>query len=266
MSNRKTQVPCGKCPDCYKNRISEWSYRLMQEKKGSFTSYFITLTYDTDHVHITRAGYMGLNKRDAQLFMKRLRKLNSLPLTYYLVGEYGDQSQRPHYHALLFNVDIKTVSKAWGLGQVHYGHVTEASTGYCLKYMHKTCKIPLHRNDDRIPNFALMSKGIGKRYINKTLVEYHKTDVTNRCFCSLPDGKKIKMPRYYKEKIYGPKERKAIAAAAQRKADEEAEIFYKQPIEQQHAAENGKAATTKIKFLRHQELNTKNTNYEKEMG
>ena len=65
------------------------------------------------------------------------------------------------------------------------------------------------------------------------------------------------MPRYYKEKIYGPKERKAIAAAAQRKADEEAEIFYKQPIEQQHAAENGKAATTKIKFLRHQELNTK---------
>jgi hypothetical protein len=63
----------------------------------------------------------------------------------------------------------------------------------------KKLKIPLHENDDRLPGFALMS---GKNYRIPAIVDCHNTDINNRMYCNLTDGKKITMPRYYREKIY----------------------------------------------------------------
>lgn len=159
---RTIPVPCGKCPNCVKRRVSWWSFRLMEEDKHALSSHFVTLTYDTSTVHITRKGYMSIVKRDVQLFFKRLRKLNPLKIKYYAVGEYGGKTFRPHYHAILFNCEISTIQKAWNQGQVHYGTVTGASVGYCLKYMSKKGRIPMHKNDDRNPEFGLMSKGWGQ--------------------------------------------------------------------------------------------------------
>lgn len=163
ITGENIPVPCGKCPVCVKRRISGWSFRLRQEDKVSTSSAFITLTYDTKYVPITRNGYMCLNRRDVQLFIKRLRK-NQAPdyspnsIKYYAVGEYGGKSARPHYHLIMFNTDIECIDKAWGLGSVHYGTLTPQSVGYCLKYMSKPGRIPYHKNDDRIPEFSLMSK------------------------------------------------------------------------------------------------------------
>lgn len=161
--NETIPVPCGKCPVCLKRRASGWSFRLMQQDKESETSHFITLTYDTQHVPITHNGFMDLSKRHMQLFIKRLRKAqwatgNVASIKYYAVGEYGTQSMRPHYHIIMFNAVIELIQPAWDLGQVHYGNVTGASVGYCLKYMSKPKRIPMHRNDDRQKEFALMSK------------------------------------------------------------------------------------------------------------
>ena len=64
-------VPCGKCPECVARRTSAWSFRLTKEGERAHSSAFITLTYDTDHIHITKNGFMGLCKRDLQLFFKR---------------------------------------------------------------------------------------------------------------------------------------------------------------------------------------------------
>lgn len=130
----------------------------------SDSAQFITLTYDTKHVPITKNLFMSLRKRDVQLFMKRLRfmhgplKDGQKPIKYYVAGEYGGRTLRPHYHIILFNADLKHIQSAWDLGQVHYGTVTDASVGYTLKYISKPGRIPLHRNDDRVPEFALMSK------------------------------------------------------------------------------------------------------------
>lgn len=165
--DREYAVPCGRCPDCTARRISGWSFRLMQEDKVSNSSLFITLTYDTSNVHITPNGFMGLRKRDIQLFFKRLRKshgrahaFNGKRIKYYAVGEYGGRTMRPHYHIILFNASIKLIQDAWNQGQVHYGQVTGASVGYTLKYISKPSKVPLHRNDDRQKEFSLMSKGL----------------------------------------------------------------------------------------------------------
>lgn len=213
IQNCTIPVPCGKCPECAKRRISGWSFRLLQEEKVSTSAYFLTLTYDTTKVPITRNGFMTLDKRDCQLFFKRLRKLHpaNSNIKYYLAGEYGGKTKRPHYHIILFNADIKLIDPAWQMGQIHYGLVEGASVGYTLKYISKPSRIPMHMNDDRVKEFSLMSKGLGAAYVlNEKFLSWHHADLDNRMYCNIEGGKKIAMPRYYKEKIYTEIERKRI--------------------------------------------------------
>lgn len=266
-------VPCGKCPECYKRRISGWSFRLMQEDKHSTMAVFSTLTYTTEHVPMTRNGYMTLDKKDIQDFFKRLRaihyeyeKANDVtlpPIKYYAVGEYGGRFRRPHYHVLIFNATPAAIDRAWHahdrtahkkvefsrlgktykkivpcgpyspIGNILHGSVTGASVGYTLKYMMKEGVIPMHRNDDRQREFSLMSKGLGASYITPQMIEWHKSDLTNRMHHVIEGGKLIAMPRYYKDKIYTEQERKIIAWAAIEqnikneieKTDEEIRLF-----------------------------------------
>lgn len=53
--NDSVVVPCGKCLNCLKNRQSQMVVRCKREadKRGSFG--FMTLTYDEDHVPVTRS-------------------------------------------------------------------------------------------------------------------------------------------------------------------------------------------------------------------
>lgn len=203
-------VPCGKCPACRSRRASGWSFRLMQQEKIAQSAIFLTLTYDTDFVPITKNGFMGLDKTHLQKFFKRLRKRHdrdAVPIKYYAVGEYGGITFRPHYHIILFNVQSELIVPSWQMGHVHFGTVTAQSVGYTLKYISKPGRIPLHRNDDRQPEFSLMSKGLGSNYLTDAIVDWHKNDLENRMYCTLKDGKKIAMPRYYKNKIYTSEEK-----------------------------------------------------------
>lgn len=206
MTNASIPVPCGKCPACLSRRVSAWSFRLMQEDKRAKSAYFVTLTYDTKFVPLTRSGYMTLNKPDVQKFFKRLRKSlegQDIAIKYYLCGEYGGRTNRPHYHAIIFNSPSQSViEQAWQLGAIHYGEVSEASVGYTLKYMSKPKKIPMHRNDDRLMEFSLMSKGLGLSYLNERTIAYHNADPNNRMCLTIAGGKKIAMPRYYKDKLW----------------------------------------------------------------
>ncbi|WNK14090.1 MAG: replication initiator protein [Microvirus sp.] len=168
-------VPCGKCLNCRRRRVSSWSVRLVKEGERSFEAVFLTLTYNNDNVPISDMGYLTLKKKDVQDYMKRLRKAHPADhkkLTYYAVGEYGSKTKRPHYHLILFNADPTKLHSAWHLkgkplGDIYIGNVVEASIGYCLKYISKICYIGKDQKiDDRQPNFSLMSKGIGLNYIS----------------------------------------------------------------------------------------------------
>lgn len=190
-----------------KRRTSGWSFRLVKEGERAETALFVTLTYDTKYVPLSKNGFMTLNKRDIQTYMKRLRKLSDKKLKYYVCGEYGSKRLRPHYHMIIFNADPLKVEKAWSLGKhplgtIYIGEVNEASIGYTLKYMQKPGQIPKHRNDDRLKEFSLMSKGLGSNYITENMSRWHKNDLVNRMYVPMKDGKKIAMPRYYKDKIY----------------------------------------------------------------
>lgn len=209
-------LPCGKCHDCLSRRISGWSFRLLKHGQTSQSAHFVTLTYNTDHVPLTKNGLMSLDKTDLQKFFKRLRKLNKNKLSYYAVGEYGTNKQRPHYHAIIFNANPLTYERAWSLnnikiGDIHLGDVSEASIGYTLKYICKPSQIPKHRNDDRKKEFSLMSKKLGASYLTPQMVQYHHNDMLNRMFIPISDGKKIAMPKYFKLKIYTDEQREKIS-------------------------------------------------------
>lgn len=257
-------APCGKCPQCLARRVSSWSFRLMEEYRVSISAYFITLTYDTAHIPISKNGFRTLRKSDVQKFFKRLRKAHESldgdrpPIRYYAVGEYGTRTYRPHYHIILFNANVELIQNAWGLGQVNYGNeegVSMASCGYTLKYINKKSKIPLHRNDDREKEFPLMSKHLGENYLTPQMIRWHKKQLENGMYCTLKDGsgKKIAMPRYYKDKIYNEHEKKAIASHFKRKhqMQEDIDIVYGTGESSQQMAERHLA---EFRRMRQQEL------------
>lgn len=108
-------LPCGNCPACNLARAREWSSRMALElpyyRPGSV--YFVTLTYDEMHVpwYIPDDSdfppVQTLRKRDIQLLIKRIRKtLPPRSFRYYVVGEYGPKTLRPHYHAIFYGLEF----------------------------------------------------------------------------------------------------------------------------------------------------------------
>lgn len=219
-ATEKIPVPCGRCPPCKIRRVNSWVFRLSQEAKVSSSAHFVTLTYDTREVPISSNGFMTLSSSsfvdgkykssDYQLFMKRLRKLcPGFKLKYYAVGEYGETNMRPHYHAIIFNCpDSSFFNDAWGKGQIHVGTVTPDSCAYCMKYIDKAAVVPMHSRDDRVPEFPLMSKGLGDAYLTDDVIKYHRGDLS-RLYVTREGGFRSALPRYYRQKIYSDNDLKS---------------------------------------------------------
>lgn len=216
-------VPCGKCGACLHNRRIDWSFRLKQEQKASISGWFVTFTYDPAHLPI-KNGVQTLQKRPVQLLLKRIRKhhqgqnkklttaLKMPPVRFYAIGEYGAKTDRPHYHALLFNMHLKTAStldKFWPKGQINMAAVTDASIHYMTKYHVNTKQKKFVYDENtgeeltldelRQPEFALMSRrpGIGHQYIKK-IGKWHMENMANYVINS---EFKQRIPRYYKSKV-----------------------------------------------------------------
>lgn len=149
---REVQIPCGQCIGCRIEKIDAWGFRCMAEASLHRDNHFITLTYDDDNLPADES----LDHRDWQLFAKRLRRKVG-PFRFFMCGEYGDQTQRPHYHALLFGVDLpdlvkcnsvyskhsvyncQVLSESWGKGFHTIGSVTMESAKYVAGYVAKRC-------------------------------------------------------------------------------------------------------------------------------
>ena len=197
-------VPCGRCVACLQRRRAHWSFRLSEELRNSSNAYFLTLTYDDVHLTVNENGIPSVNKRDCQLFLKRLRKaIPGTPIRYYLVSEYGSRTYRPHYHAIIFNVHndksiaTNAILNSWQNGNVKLGTVTPASMHYVTKYCINALDAPFGATKV----FALMSKrpAIGKSYLSRA-ASFHEAD--DRFYVVYPGGIKGSLPRYYAEKLY----------------------------------------------------------------
>lgn len=206
-------VPCGKCYICLQKRRHDWIFRISQELKVSSSAYFITLTYNDMNIPIDDNNNFTVSKVDFQLFMKRLRKrISPFKVRYFAVSEYGGKTLRPHYHLILFNFPnkefdvLKMVSDSWNLGFVNVGKVNGARIAYVTKYCLQCDSVP----DFLTPNFMLCSRrpAIGLNYLSEEVVTYHKDKLDSSVVLN---GFRLRMPRYYKDKIFNEVERSMLS-------------------------------------------------------
>lgn len=203
QKDRFVPVPCGKCPQCLKRRVASWSFRLEMESLLWEKQYFLTLTYNNENVPISDNGFLTLNPRHLTLFFKRLRK-RSGTLRYYLCGEYGTNTKRPHYHVILFATSSlfeSDIEQIWEYGSVYYGNVEAGSIRYTVQYYDKGVWQKSHVRDDRHPEFSRMSQGIGRNFLTKSQINNFLNN-PQKSFIYDREGKKISIPRYYKRRIY----------------------------------------------------------------
>lgn len=242
------QVPCGQCIGCRLEKSRQWALRCKHEASLYSDNCFLTLTYSDENL----PENSSLCLRDFQLFIKRLRKKYGKNIKYYHCGEYGEKTNRPHYHALIFNFDFKdktiykikneqkyyisaSLSKLWinpktkkTLGHCVIGDLTFESAAYVARYCLK--KITGKDSDKYYERFnsetgeivkiakeyATMSRrpGIGRDWYKK-----YQTDVYPRDYV-VKDGVKMRPPKYYDRQleITDPKEIRRIKALRKQSA------------------------------------------------
>lgn len=229
-------VPCGKCPLCLSARKQMWTIRLRHHKEYHPDAHFLTLTYapkNLNRIYVahkvrplrlssTRVIYPiervvryvptgVLCHRDVQLFLKRLRKrFPTRKIQYYMCGEYGPKTDRPHYHLILYGLRTsdygyywvpsvrrsasRLIDSLWSKGYNTIGACTPKSIAYCAGYVQKKLFGKRYYADRPAP-YARMSHGLGLQYALD-----HASELRSRLYCR--DGKfKIPLPRYYRDKL-----------------------------------------------------------------
>lgn len=253
-------MPCGQCLGCRIQYSREWANRCMMELQYHDSAYFVTLTYDDAHVpmneYIEQAPVisattgeiledgaylksLSLYKRDWQLFMKRLRKrFPNDKIRFFMAGEYGSASFRPHYHAILYGLHLDdleiykkspqgfsyynspSLSSCWidtdnryldrpykgdgqPLGYCVVANVTWETCAYTARYIMKKLngkESEVYTNFNIQPEFTLMSRkpGIARQYFEDH-PDIYKHDFIN--ISTEKGGKKFRPPRYF-DKLY----------------------------------------------------------------
>lgn len=239
-------LPCGRCIGCRLSRASEWATRISHEASLHSQNSFLTLTYSP----VCLPSDLSISTRSLQLFLKRLRKhLDTVKVRFVACGEYGSQTQRPHYHIILFGYDFSsdrqpwrksktghvlyrsaTLEKLWPYGNSEIGTVTPESGGYVARY---TLKKIYGDNDLAASNYAreaidpetgevrrwevqreffLTSRrpGIGSGWYERFSSDAFPSDFV------IVSGQKRAVPRYYRQKLAAEDARMALALTHER--------------------------------------------------
>lgn len=245
MYNPKVMlIPCGQCIGCRIRQREDWTTRIELEARDypKEEVWFITLTYDDDHVPgmIVKTGEIMrkvqytwkpgekrpssvqvLLYEDIQKFLKRLRKAYRGKLRYFVAGEYGEQTARPHYHMILYGwrpTDLENLYKIhhngyytskwlkdlWGMGQIQIAQAVPETYRYVAGYVTKK----MYEIDGKKANeyyelgqtkpFACMSlkPGLGDHYYQE-----HKQEIWRQGYIQCTNGKQAQIPRYYEKQM-----------------------------------------------------------------
>ena len=190
----------------------------MHESQLRPPAWFVTLTYSPENVPENGS----LNPADPKRFVERLRRRTRRRLGYYLCGEYGSKTKRPHYHAVLYGADLldrarrttrhgapvwvsPTLETAWGLGHHELTPVNAAAAYYVAGYVtkkqrpqdapHQWTRVnPLTGELVELePEFMRSSRrpAIGRRWIERYWRDVYPRDAV------IVDGRETRPPRYY---------------------------------------------------------------------
>lgn len=218
----RLDLPCGRCVGCRLERSRQWATRIIHEAKCHESNCFVTLTYRPDALPERGSLHYG----DFQRFMKRLRKQYG-PVRFYMCGEYGEQLDRPHFHACLFGLDFSadrivhkrsngfvlyrspSLERLWPYGFSTVAELNFETAAYTARYVMKKMTGDLavdhyKRIDEDTgevywlePEFNRMSlkPGIGAPFFER----FH-SDIYPHDYCVV-NGTKTKPPRYYDKRF-----------------------------------------------------------------
>lgn len=208
---RSFNAPCGKCILCRKTRAWEITVRALLELQADpfQKCCFITLTCDDDRLPAVFPGKF-LSHRPWQLFAKRLRKEKG-PFRYLMCGEYGEHTKRPHYHAIIYGLDLtdrkfdsKTCTycdspdlrRIWSHGNIMCRSVNSNAIAYVAGYQLKFDGVDIdvddivddgYDSDIRLNNYVRWSRrpGLGLPF----LLKY--PEMFRQCEFTCDDGFKV---------------------------------------------------------------------------
>lgn len=196
------KVACGKCLNCRVAKRREWTARMLQELPYHNRSIFLTLTYADNHL----PENYSLKKKHLQNFYKSLRRDLKVPIKHFSCGEYGPETLRPHYHAVVFGLgfsDREKIMSAWPwcdwsvytIREKSFGLVERESIQYVAGYIHSKLSGSQAEEEydktGREPVFRLISNGIGKQYAID-----NADQLDDQGYMTI-NGVKMSLPRYY---------------------------------------------------------------------
>jgi hypothetical protein len=230
------EVPCGNCLQCRLKYSKDWAIRCSMEASQYRCNYFVTLTYDDDHIVKGSLDNPTLVRKHVQQFLKSLRwkfkhELGFTGIRYFGCGEYGDETNRPHYHLILFNCPIpdltidfidsegcisrhknsagqfmyysQFIKDVWSYGNITVDDCNYRTEAYVSRYILKKQKgassSVYKKQLGILPPFVCMSlkPGIGDNF-------YDQIDKENpTIILPRPDNKPLVsgLPRFYTKKI-----------------------------------------------------------------
>lgn len=219
---RLLQLPCGQCIGCRLQYSRDWANRCMLELYYHKSAYFATLTYNDEHLprswsvdKDTGEAFPAatLVPDDFQKFMKRLRKrFCEQQIRFFGAGEYGSQTLRPHYHVILFGLELPDLvalkrsrlgdqyfvsdsfQSCWrdsdgnDIGYTLLGAVSWETCAYVARYIMKKQKgaqKSFYADLGIMPEFSRMSlkPGIGRQYYDDhkdTIWKFDKINVSTK--------------------------------------------------------------------------------------
>lgn len=244
---RKQTIPCGKCIGCRLDYSREWANRGYLESKLWEQNWFVTLTYDDDNIEIPELiemkdgrvifeeqaledgeNWLGtLVPKDLTQFIKNLRQImkrdyNEDGIRFMACGEYGGETERPHYHLILFNLNLPIedlydphisnkeiyykshiIERAWGKGLHNISEATWNTIAYTARYITKKINGKIseeyYANKGQKKEFLRVSRmpGIGQGYY-----DLHKEEIYSKDEIIIKNKAGIiscKPPKYFDE-------------------------------------------------------------------
>lgn len=237
----ESKIRCQKCLPCALHKAAQTGVRATDEIACyPDANLFITLTVSDEYLEEVFPNG-EIQKRPFQLFMKRLQKRQKgiyeikhprtgkmvKPIRALYCGEYGEQTLRPHYHAIIFNwkpedltlmkslrqskqyenYQSDLLEQLWPYGQIHIGEASFEASGYIARY---TAKKYLQQEDPRLKGkteaFIEYPRGYGlgrltydKRKEQMFNLDFKYVKKSKERFSSRGTDKpfKVAIPQYY---------------------------------------------------------------------
>lgn len=217
------RLPCRRCMGCRMTYSSHWIQRGLCElaMHDQADCHFLTATYAPEHM----PEHGDLVYSHWQKFARKVRKELG-PFRFMVTGEYGEKTDRPHFHAHIYGLRLDDLQVAgrgtqgdtlfespaleeiWGKGIARIGEINPTTLGYTTGYALKDTGAHDDKNYEIVlPNGEVYQKrrpfmrtsrkpGIGGEWFDR----YGITDVFSKGYCT-HFGKKYHPPPYFLERL-----------------------------------------------------------------